>query len=308
MQFPRYDLRVELSIRQLITFFYMELPKRFWTPGESHDFWEMAYVDKGDLEVIRGTERHTLGPGDLIFYAPKEFHAGRALNDSAPTLIILSFECDSEAMHACAGKIVHLEEEEKLLLSKIIREGREAFDPPVDSPHMHRPQQRLKAAFGSEQMIKNHLEILLIQLIRKGDRSSTTQSDSIAMANYNDSLVDQMIAHMKANIRENLTIEQLCSAFGMGRTRVVTLFKTATGMGAISCFQKLKIEHAKTIIRQQTLRMTEVAEETGFASVHHFSRSFKKETGLTPTEYARSVNARALRLPSEMYPEVNYNS
>ncbi|MEF3304596.1 AraC family transcriptional regulator [Paenibacillus sp. GYB003] len=305
MQFPRYDLRVELSIRQIITFFYMELPKRFWTPGESHDFWEMAYVDNGYLEIIRGTQRHALGPGDLIFYAPNEFHAGRALNESAPTLIILSFECDSEAMHACAGKIVHLEEEEKKLLSTIIREGREAFDPPVDSPRMHRPRQRLKAAFGSEQMIKNHLEILLIQLIRRGDRSSTNQSDSIAMANYNDTLVGQMIDYMRANIRENLTIEQLCSAFGMGRTRMVTLFKTATGLGTIAYFQKLKIEHAKTIIRHRTLRMTEVAEEVGFASVHHFSRSFKKETGLTPTEYARSVNARALRWSPEMYPELN---
>lgn len=304
MNFPKYDLRIELSIRQIITFFYMELPKRFWTPGESHDFWELCYIDKGQYEIVRGAKRIVLEQGDLLLYAPDEFHAGRAVNDTAPTLIIISFVCDSTAMHFFAGKTFRPDEDEKLLLSRLVDEGREAFDPPVDSPRMHRPSQRAAAAFGSEQMIKNHLEILLVQLIRKGEiRKAQTKPETIVAANYNHALVEQMIAYMNNHVGESLTIEQICSTFGTGRTRLMTLFKTATGLGTIAYFNKLKIEHSKSLIRLHAYNMTELSERLGFTSVHHFSRSFKKETGMTPTEYARSVKARALRKATDVYPE-----
>ncbi|TNJ65835.1 helix-turn-helix domain-containing protein [Paenibacillus hemerocallicola] len=304
MNFPKYDLRIELSILQIITFFYMELPKRFWTPGESHDFWELCYVDKGQYEIVRGAERIVLEQGDLLFYAPDEFHAGRAVNDTAPTLIIISFVCDSAAMRFFEGKTFRPDEDEKVLLSRLVDEGREAFDPPVDSPRMHRPSQRAAAAFGSEQMIKNHLEILLVQLIRKGEiRKVQTKPETIVAANYNHALVEQMIAYMNNRVGESLTIEQICSAFGTGRTRLMTLFKTATGLGTIAYFNKLKIERSKSLIRQHAYNMTELSERLGFTSVHHFSRSFKKETGMTPTEYARSVKARALRKATDAYPE-----
>lgn len=304
MNFPKFDLRIELSIRQIITFFYMELPKRFWTPGERHDFWELCYVDKGHYEIVRGADRIVLEQGDLLFYTPDEFHAGRAVNDTAPTLIIISFVCDSAAMRYFEGKTFRLDEDEKQLLSRLVDEGREAFDPPVDSPRMHRPSRRAAAAFGSEQMIKNHLEILLVQLIRKGElRKAPAKPETIAAANYNHALVEQIIGYMKEHIGESLTIEQICGTFGTGRTRLMTLFRTVTGLGTIAYFNKLKIEHSKSLIRQHAYNMTELSERLGFTSVHHFSRSFKKETRMTPTEYARSVKARALRRATDVYPE-----
>jgi AraC-like DNA-binding protein len=304
MTFPKYDLRIELSIQQIVTFYYMELPKHFWTPGESHDFWELCYVDKGHYEIVRGTERLVVEQGDLLLYAPNEFHAGRAVNDTAPAIIIVSFHCDSPAMRSLEGKTFRLNEDEKQLLSRLVEEGREAFDPPVDSPRMHRPFQRASAAFGSEQMIKNLLEILLVGLIRKGEiRRPPAEPESISAANYNHALVEQIIDYMKDHIGENLNIHQLCAAFGVGRTRLMTLFKSVTGLGTMAYFNKLKIEHSKSLMRQNAFTMTELSERLGFASVHHFSRTFKKETLMTPTEYARTVNARALRRASDVYPE-----
>ncbi|MDF2716597.1 MAG: AraC family transcriptional regulator, partial [Paenibacillus sp.] len=276
MNFSRYDLRIELSIRQIVTFFYMELPKRFWTPGESHDFWELCYVDQGHYEIVRGANRIVLGQGDLVFYAPEEFHAGRAMYDTAPTIIIISFVCDSAAMPYFEGKTFRLDEDEKQLLSRLVDEGREAFDPPVDSPRMHRPSQRAAAAFGSEQMIKNLLEIFLVQLIRKGElRGAPAKPETIVAANYNQALAEQIIGYMKDHLGESLTIEQICGTFATGRTRLMTLFKTVTGLGTIAYFNKLKIEHSKSLIRQHAFNMTELSERLGFTSVHHFSRSFK---------------------------------
>ena len=55
--------------------------------------------------------------------------------------------------------------------------------------------------------------------------------------------------------------------------------------------QRLKIDAAKRLIRQKRMNFTEIAESLGYSSIHYFSRHFKKQTGMTPTQYADSVKA-----------------
>ena len=38
-----------ITVENIITAFYMELSKDFYYPGESHDFWELVYIDKGEM-------------------------------------------------------------------------------------------------------------------------------------------------------------------------------------------------------------------------------------------------------------------
>lgn len=99
---------------------FMELSKRFQDPGEKHDFWELVYIDKGTMKVFVDKHSNILEQGDIIFYAPDEFHAGHALNETAPNLIIISFECDSPEMSFFKGKTFRLDEEERMILSLLV--------------------------------------------------------------------------------------------------------------------------------------------------------------------------------------------
>ena len=46
--FTRWRFEKIFNVEKIITIFYMELPKTFRYDGESHDFWEMVYIDKGE--------------------------------------------------------------------------------------------------------------------------------------------------------------------------------------------------------------------------------------------------------------------
>ena len=52
---------------------------------------------------------------------------------------------------------------------------------------------------------------------------------------------------------------------------------------------RLRIEHAKQILQNPHTRVSEVAFEVGFNSLPHFNRSFKRITGLTPTEFREDI-------------------
>lgn len=291
MAYKKYPLESVLPITHLYTFFYLELTRHFYSPGEKHDFWELVYVDKGDVEIVTDLNRYELTQGDIVFYKPNEFHSGRARNGTSPILVILSFECKAEEMNYFEGMSFRLDENERKLLSLMVEEGMNAFDPPINSRPMARPRKNVQAPIGSEQLIQNYLEILLIQLIRKGAAHSNRIHSVMIENQYND-LTKQVTQYLKTNLSERITLEDLCKTFAIGRTRLSTMFKANTGMTIMEHFNKIKIEKAKQFIRDEQYNFTQIAEHLNYSSVHYFSKQFKQITGMTPTEYSRSVRAR----------------
>lgn len=294
MPYPRYQLKEELQIRNIITFFYRELPVRYHSPGESHNFWELVYVDKGQIEVtVDNVHFHLLRQGDIIFYSPDEFHRGRILHNIAPNLLIISFECTATCMRFFAGKHFRLRQEERNLLVSLAKEGQLAFDPPIDSPRMIFPQQAEQAPFGSEQIIRNYLEILLLSLIRHGETITATEKPALTTTTERQvfELTEQVIQYMQTHLSDKLTINELCNIFAVNATKLKRAFSLHTGSGVIEYFHRLQVNHAKTQIRESDATITEIAEGLGY-SLHHFSRKFKQITGMSPMDYARSIKAR----------------
>ena len=107
-------------IEELFSLHYFEYMSTFSFPGESHDFWEFACVDKGEVEIGAGPLTHTLRRGEIAFHYPGEFHWVKANGKIAPNLIVISFSCTDPAMEFFRGKILHLEETERRLLAGII--------------------------------------------------------------------------------------------------------------------------------------------------------------------------------------------
>lgn len=292
MDYEKYFLREDLVIKNIITFYYMELAGQFNEKGENHDFWEFLYVDKGEVEIYTDLNKYELSQGDIVFYKPNEHHRGQVKNASAPNLIIISFECSSACMDYFIGKSFRLGKEEREILSKLLSEGVNAFDPPVDSPFMYFPKGKSEAPFGSEQIIKNYLEILLILLIRKMDRESEpARLSTINGDNKSKDLLNKIIVYMDKNISESLTPEQICAEFAISRTSLMTIFREHIGTGVKEYFNKMKVDYAKLLIRKGQHNFTEIAELLGYRSVHYFSKHFKRVTDMTPTEYSRSIKA-----------------
>ncbi|MCQ6563227.1 helix-turn-helix domain-containing protein [Paenibacillus mendelii] len=285
----RTSLEQTIVINQIITMFYAERERGFEFHGEYHDFWEFLYVDKGEIVVTADDSVHYMSQGSIIFHKPNEFHRFHATKGTAPNIIVMTFDCDSQAMKQFDGQIIRLENEERNLLAQIIAEGQNAFKYPFDHPL----QRREDAPVGSEQLMQNYLEIFLIRLLRRNVFKEVPKGlSTIAREKRRDELTERIIAHMKENVCSHLTVAGIADHFHISRTQVTALFKENTGHSMKEYFNKLKMERAKQYIRENTDSLTEIADMLGFSSIHAFSGTFKKWTGMSPSEYARSVIAR----------------
>lgn len=297
MEFARTVLGQEFTITSLVSLHYFEFARDYIFEGERHDFWEFLYVDRGEIDVTADETGYTLKQGDIIFHKPNEFHSVWANRKIAPNIIVVSFECPSPAIRYFENKIFSLGDFERDLIANILKEGFEAFLPPLDKPRVHTLAKRPKSLFGCEQLVQNYIELLLIHLVRKD--SSTNRPNRLSSSvreRSEDDMVKRLAAYMQQNISGNLTLDALCAYSNMGKTQLVKLFRDRTGLGAMEYFKNLKIEEAKKLIREEEFNITEISAQLGYSTIHCFSRAFKGCTGMAPSEYAKTVKARVLDL------------
>ncbi len=298
VEYPKIPLDSVIEINEIVSLFYFEYAKDFVFQGESHDFWEFLYVDKGQVEVMADTEGYQLQQGEMIFHKPNEFHSVWANGKIAPNLIVASFVCNSPAMKFFENKILKAGEEEKNLLAKLIRERTYCFNKRLNE-FITVKDKRLDEPFGAQQLIKIYLEMLLITLIRNNTAIKKQERiSSLTRHRAEDDLVNRIICFMEQNIEKNLTVDDFCKEFSLSPTRIKSLFKDRKQTGIIQYFRRMKIERAKELIREENYNFSEIAERLGFSSVHYFSHVFKKITDMTPSEYAVSVKSKA-ELPKE---------
>lgn len=295
MRFPRYEIGEVIHIHKLITCYYFELSKTYKYSGEKHDFWEIFYVDKGEIEIETDFGRFNLKQGDLLFHEPNEFHSPRSNGIISPNVFIVTFECESEPMEFfLRNKLFRLNESAKTILALLMEEGWNAFGPATAGSG--RICAREGAPFGSEQLFKVHLETLLIHLIRSGHAAEKTPPAPVVRKNRESTMVDSVIAYMNEHLGDNLTLDDLCDHFAVGRTQISIMFKKRLGCGVIEHMNQLKIDRAKHMIREDLYNLTEISELLGYSSVHYFSRHFKKTTGMTPSEYAKTLSGGFTRI------------
>lgn len=286
--FIKHKFHRTFNVESLITFFYMEFSKEFSYDGESHDFWELVYIDKGDMLCTADKNKFYLKSGELIFHKPNEFHNLTADGTVAPNVSIISFECKSREMNFFEGKIFKLTSEEKAIFSMLFKEGLSLYKMSVENNPLVTEMVELdNAPTGSSQMIKNLLEVFLIKLRRNTDPISKKTRKSFGI---NDNhAVNEILAYIDENFYKRLTVADIAQALGKSESSVKKTFSTYKPNGIINYVNELRIKEAKRLIRDGKYNFSEIADMLNFDTPQYFSKCFKKIASMTPSEYKSSI-------------------
>lgn len=285
-------LEEELIIKRIVTIHYFEYRKDFAFKGEKHNFWELVYVDKGEINVTADERVFRLGHGEIIFHKPNEFHTLSANGKVAPNLVILSFECKSKAVKFFQDKLFSVNQSQKKILSKIIKEAENSFLTPLNNPYTTELLKSPNHPFASFQMIKLLLEQLMISLYRANlIQKEEKKPVSIIKERFEQDIVEEIISFLNENIGQSMRFKDIAAYANVSETALKTAFSGKMGVGVMHYFNQLKIEKAKIFIREEQYNFTQIAGLLGYDSIHYFSRQFKNFTGMSPSEYAKSVKA-----------------
>ena len=287
----RHKLKNLLVINKIVTIHHLELEKSF-SNRESHDFWELVYVDAGELHCKTDETDTVLKEGEIVFHKPNELHVHASHNGTAPRLFILSFECKSEAMHFFEGKVLRLEKDLLRYVYMIVDEGKRTFDIPVSDPSIKKMPLSETPPIGGLQLIKNLLEIFLIQLMRNQTQRADADSVFLRKEELDCHLANRIKQILSEHLHTSLSVDELAGMLNYNKSYLFRQFKASTGHTIMSYFTAMKIEEAKRLLRKSNLTVAEISSSLAFETPNYFSKTFKRLTGTRPSDYRKIHTAK----------------
>lgn len=98
----------------------------------------------------------------------------------------------------------------------------------------------------------------------------------------------RILAWMESSLRPPPSLEAMAAHAGMSRRSFLRWFSSETGETPVACLRRIRIRKACRLLRFGSRSLEEIAEDTGFADRHHFTRAFTAETGMGPATFRRA--------------------
>lgn len=102
-------------------------------------------------------------------------------------------------------------------------------------------------------------------------------------------ILGKILEYIQIHYQEELTLDFLSKMFFLNSSYLSQLFKKELGRNFSDVLSEIRLEKAKKLILDPDLRVYEVGELVGYRNFRYFSQIFKKNTGLTPSEYRKKV-------------------
>ena len=266
------SLRIEHQVRVegLYTVFYQEKEQGFLFSGESHPMPELTYVDQGSLHSVADGQDQLLKQGDIVIYAPNQWHMQYADIDVAPRFVTITFDMGGESLAPLFNRKFTAPRQAQTLLRQMLRE-----------------QEQLDRF--SNDMIISQLNMLLLNLLRESAAPSTVKLQTSNAIHSENEIIRKAQQYISSHIREKLSVPLVARQVDVSPSYLTALFHKNLQISPGEYIRRIKLQESKQMIRENDLNFTEIAAALQYSTVHHFSRQFKEKFGITPTEYAKSV-------------------
>ncbi len=279
----RHKIQNVVDIKGLVALEYLDFEGKYRDYVESHDFWELCYVQKGEVNLVLDGKSIALRENSVFIIPPDRVHSYVSHRGNQSRVFVVCFESFSTALKTVGEMCVSADETVTDCIGKIIDEYKNTYRTDSDV---------LKVLdfpnFGGQQVIILQLEYLIICMLRTLSATKNPEVVFIKKEDFYSELTDVIIGYFRENIRTKISLQDVCKKVNYSRSFLCKTFKMQTGESLFSYFNKLKIEEAKKMLDDGKMTVTAISRELGFSDVKYFGATFRKVEGISPTAYRKN--------------------
>lgn len=232
-----------------------------------YDSFLIMFVDSGEGYLDYEGERFRLKENDLIFldcYLPHSYGT-----DSNWHIQWIHFDGSSARSYYNMYRSQH---DPVLHLTK------------SSSKSILKPLRTMIAGFDAQQPVS---EIWLTKYIT--DLLTYTLEFSEDQQELTPGITEQVLYHIQKNFQQPLSIEQLAETLALNPSYLIRRFKKDTGMSPYQYLTSIRIEQAQYELKTTKRSVKDIGFSCGYQSENSFCITFRKTTGLTPTQFRQNM-------------------
>lgn len=252
-----------------------------------HDLYELLYIVSGKVLYSVENQKYELSPGDLMIISPSTLHKLIKINTNPCQRIVLTFtENYAKSLSTSNTNILDvftMAKNKGIHKISIQHNLKHKFENYLNTM----AKLQFSKDFGAD-LFYNTCFLQCIFTIYGAINEIKEDVNTSIMQNKN-TLIVQVVDYIKDNLSNKILIDDIAKHLSISPSRLSHIFKEQTGMSILNFIIKKRMIYAKELIKQGEA-FVNIAHKCGMKDYTSFFRSFKKEYGITPKEYAKQVN------------------
>ncbi|MEI6892493.1 MAG: helix-turn-helix transcriptional regulator [Pontiella sp.] len=251
---------------------------------------EITYIEKGMMEWMVEGATETVESGSIYFTLPWQVHGSMNLKEPKNIIWHVLFHLEKDYPTAQPNfefpKSFGFSTKESSILSTIF----------AGSPHHCFPATPTICSLmptligelqSTHELRDAHTQTLLRAILVELKRIISGEVVDAGRYTYSEKKLQALIAELPARCDEPWTLSEMAVECGIQRTQLNKIFQKLTGSTPMEYLFRIRIECAKTLLRETDTKIIDIAFECGYGTSQYFANTFKKTIGATPSQYRK---------------------
>lgn len=236
-----------------------------------HTHYELYFLEAGIRHHIMQDNQYETRAGDFMIFAPYVMHRSFSEKDVPFRRTVIYFTEDT----------VHAPELRSMLKDA---SGLYHASPKITRSILHILDALLQEQYSLGSLHNAAMENLLNSLL-----ITIMQSVSVAPKPEYKNRMSKVIEYIETHYATDIQLRDIAAEFYLSEYYLCHEFKKYTNRTIIQYLNTTRILNAQRLIMETDLKFTVIARKTGFSSLTHFNRTFKSITGMSPSEFRKTL-------------------
>ncbi|MDF7826732.1 AraC family transcriptional regulator [Pontiellaceae bacterium B12227] len=252
---------------------------------------EITYIEKGMMEWMVEGKPETIESGSIYFTLPWQVHGSVNPQEPDNTIWHVLFHLKEDYPSARSTfkfpKAFGFSDEEMKILSTTFSSSSHHCFPAT--PAIRGLMPTLIAELQSTHELRDaHTTTLLRAILVELKRIIEGEVVDTGRYTYSEQKVQALIASLPSNCDRQWTLAEMADDCGIQRTQLNKVFQKLTGSTPMEYLFRIRMERAKTLLRETDIKIIDIAFECGYGTSQYFANTFKQATGATPSAYRKN--------------------
>ncbi|MED4229345.1 helix-turn-helix transcriptional regulator [Neobacillus cucumis] len=258
---------------------------------EFHHAFEILIVLDGVQETFIENEQYIIKKDDILLIPPGFEHTNKCISTKSMTYFCAHFDIDEPSLRMKIMKNCDwVYKSSNSYHSRLIKCLQKWIDI-LDEPDILVSKAKLRAQVVLFELLEVLVDIQPLNTDIRTNESMTTAKYAKEIAEAIKGTFKKKCIEKNENVDYTIHIQPIIASLGISPNYGLEVFQKIYQMSPRKYLSGLKLQESKILLQQPEISLKEIANRLGYKNLSHFSRQFKRWTGLNPSEFRKKTNA-----------------